>query len=78
MYAFWRRAGQNRAVVVVNLTDQPQHVALELGEFAGHYTEVFTAEDRVLTAQEELDLEPWAYRVNLNNASQSVERSGKP
>lgn len=78
VYAFRRQAGQNRAVVVVNPTDQPQHVTLELGESAGHYTEVFAAEDRVLAAQEKLDLEPWAYRVYLNNASQSVERSGRP
>jgi hypothetical protein len=73
VYAFWRRAGQNHAVVVVNLTDQPQHVTLELGEFAGHHTEVFTAEGRVLAAQEKLNLESWAYRVYLNSDSQSRE-----
>ena len=77
VYAFGRRSGQNRAVVVVNLADQPQQVTLQLGESAGHYTEIFTAEDRVLTTQEKRDLEPWAYRVYLNNASQSVERNGK-
>jgi glycosidase len=78
VYAFWRRAGQNRAVVVVNLTDQPQQVTLELGESAGHYAEVFTAEDRMLAVQAKLDLEPWAYRVYLDNASQRLGRSGKP
>lgn len=78
VYAFWRRSGQNRAVVVVNLSDLPQQVTLQLGEFAGHYTEIFTSEDSVLATQEELKLEPWAYRVYLNNASQPAERSGKP
>ena len=73
VYAFGRQSGQNRAVVVVNLTDQPQQVTLELGESAGHYTEVFTAEGRVLAAQEKLDLESWAYRVYLHNDSQSRE-----
>jgi len=78
VYAFWRRAGQNRAVVVANLSDQLQQVTLQLGEFSGHYTEVFTAEDRVLAAQENLELESWAYGVYSNNASQPAERSGKP
>ena len=53
-------------MVVVNLADQPRQVILDLGEFAGHYTEVFSAEDRVLAAQEKLDLEPWAYKVYVS------------
>jgi glycosidase len=63
VYAFCRRAGENRAVVMVNLTDKPQQVTLELGEGTGRYAEVFTGEDKVLTASERLDLGPWAYRV---------------
>ena len=38
VYAFWRRAGQNRAVVVLNLSDRAQRESLDLGEAAGAYT----------------------------------------
>ena len=72
VYAFWRGAGQNRTVVVVNLADQPQHVTLESGASAGRYTEIFTAKDRVLAAREELDLEAWDYRVCVSGTPQPV------
>lgn len=65
VYAFGRRAGASRAVVVVNLSAEPQRVALQLGEAAGAFTEVFTGEARTLAAREPLDLGPWAYRLYL-------------
>jgi len=67
----------NRVIVVVNLTSQRQQVTLDVGEFADHYTEVFKAEERALTAQEQSDLEPWAYRVYVNGSSQTTAK-GKP
>ena len=75
VYAFSRRAGRNRAVVVLNLADQLRQVTLEAGELAGHYTEVFTAEERVLAAEERLDLEPWAYKLYLSGTDSSPLRA---
>jgi hypothetical protein len=63
VYAFWRRAGENRAVVVVNLSGEARRTALEVGEAAGQYTELFAASAKTLAARETLDLEPWAYRL---------------
>ena len=65
VYAFWRRAGQNRAVVVLNLCNRVQHETLDLGEVAGNYTEVFTGQKRTLAGKQVLDLEPWGYRLYL-------------
>jgi glycosidase len=78
VYAFWRGSGPNQAIVVVNLTDQPQRVELELGECAGQYSEVFTAEDIFLSAQQKLNLEAWAYRVYSKSEIRPMERNGKP
>jgi cyclomaltodextrinase / maltogenic alpha-amylase / neopullulanase len=58
VYAFWRRSEDNRAVVVVNLADQPQRARLELGNFAGRYTELFSGESKTFVADDELALEP--------------------
>jgi glycosidase len=66
VYAFWRRDAENRAVVVVNLSDQPRRVALEVGEVAGDYKELFAAQARTLAAREALDLQPWAYKVYVS------------
>jgi glycosidase len=77
-YAFWRRDGQNRAVVVVNLTAQPQHVTLEVGDAAGAYTELFAAEAAALAARETVDLEPWAYRLYVSGTPAQAEKGAKP
>ena len=65
-YAFWRHAGQNRAVVVLNLSDHAQRETLDLSGVAGNYREVFTGQSKRLTGKENLDLEPWGYRVYLS------------
>ena len=47
----------------MNLVDHSPEVVLELGAIAGRYTESLTVNDEVLSAQEKLELEPWAYRI---------------
>jgi 1,4-alpha-glucan branching enzyme len=74
VYAFWRRDGQNRAVVVVNLTAQPQRVTLEVGDAAGSYTELFAANAAALAARETVDLEPWAYRLYVSGTPAQAEK----
>ncbi|MCX5683915.1 MAG: alpha-glucosidase C-terminal domain-containing protein, partial [Planctomycetota bacterium] len=78
VYAFWRRDGQNRAVVVVNLTAQPQLVTLEVGDAAGAYTELFDARAAPLAVREVVSLEPWDYRLYVSGAPAQAERGAKP
>ena len=65
VYAFWRRDGRNRAVVVVNLSDRSPAVTLSLGDAAGQYIELFTGESRQLSAGEAIRLGPWDCKVYL-------------
>ena len=74
-YAFCRRDGQNRVVVIVNLTSQRQRVTIDVGDAAGDYTEVFTSKASTLKAKEDLDLEAWAYRVYVT-VSDAQPRTG--
>ena len=64
VYAFWRSAGSNRAVVIVNLGNQPQHLVLNAGLIAGRYMETFTSSPRNLPS-DAVDLGPWEYRLYL-------------
>ena len=64
VYAFWRSAGSNRAVVIVNLGNQTQHLVLNAGLIAGRYMETFTSSPRNLPS-DAVDLGPWEYRLYL-------------
>jgi glycosidase len=75
VYAFRRQAGENRVVVAVNLTDKAQQAALEVGGAAGAYTELFAAQGKTLAARENLDLEPWAYRVYVSGTPREGEKN---
>jgi hypothetical protein len=48
---------------------------LELGDFAGSYTELFTREAKTLEGKEDLNLGPWAYQVYLTGA-EATPQSG--
>jgi glycosidase len=63
VYAFGRRAGGNKVVVVVNLSGNAGHVKVKLGSFAGRYEEIFGADKQELKGDEELDLPAWGYKV---------------
>jgi glycosidase len=67
-YSFVRRAGNDRVLVLVNMSDQtlPSVMltpAANVGEIDGEYIELFSGESKVLTAAQPLALGPWEYRV---------------
>lgn len=64
VYAFTRSKGENRVIVVLNLSKSVQTVALSIPkEAVGPYTSVFTSSTISVPAQLELTLKPWDYLV---------------
>jgi glycosidase len=63
VYAFLREKGNDRVLVILNLTGQPVTVRLRGRKHAGSYTDVFSGEAIKFRAGTELDLGAWEYRV---------------
>lgn len=63
VYAFVRQSGQNRVLVVVNLSDQAQNTTLKDASLAGAYLDWFGNKNVKLNAAPSLNLAPWAYLV---------------
>ena len=63
IYAFTRRSGSNRMLVVVNLSEQPQTVTLQNAAVAGQYADAFDGSKANLSASPMLKLDGWKYRV---------------
>ncbi len=63
LFGFTRERDGDGVVVVVNLTDQPQRVALTTGPRPDVYQDVFTGEHVDLNEGFEVNLAPWGYRV---------------
>ena len=66
VYAFTREMDGDKVAVIINLSAEPQNVMLEDGDFVGDYTEVFTGEEKGLSEEMSVELEPWGYRVYSN------------
>ena len=63
VYAFMREKGDNRVVVILNLSADSQEVKLMGGDFAGDYTNVFRNSGLSLTPDMMIQLNPWDYLV---------------
>ncbi len=63
VYAFTRQSGNNRVLVVVNLSEQPQTAALKNAPVAGQYRDGFTDVGVTLNASPTMKLEAFGYRV---------------
>ena len=61
--AFRRERGDDRVVVVINLSQRSQQVELRGKPFAGDYTDVMTGRPVTLRDGTWLKLQPWDYRV---------------
>lgn len=66
IYAFTRQRGIDKALIVVNLSDQSQKVVLKGDGVRGEYREWFKDGKVSLGASPSLDLAPWEYRVYVN------------
>jgi len=74
VYAYLRRSGGEKALVILNLSNEPQKVALDSNLMPGAYRELFTEETRALADKADFDLRPWEYRVYLCNAKGDLGR----
>ena len=63
IYAFLRQKKENSVLVILNLSDQAQSLALKSQEITGEYVELFTEEAKSLSGMDDLNLAPWEYRV---------------
>jgi glycosidase len=63
VYAYLRRSGDEKALVILNLSDEPQKVALDSNLIGGEYRELFSEETRNVTDKADFDLQPWDYRL---------------
>ncbi|MBL7736497.1 MAG: DUF3459 domain-containing protein [Chitinophagaceae bacterium] len=60
---YLRAAGEKQVLVSLNLSDAPQSLQLETGHVSGTYKNIFTGEEIVLSASQNILLEPWGYSV---------------
>ncbi|PQV62929.1 1,4-alpha-glucan branching enzyme [Abditibacterium utsteinense] len=70
IYAFTRQRGQDRVLVVVNLSDQSQVATLKSVALSGNYRDWFGKSDVKLSAAPAVKLAPWAYRVYVSRAKE--------
>ena len=66
VYAFHRQRNDDRVIVVLNLSAQPQTAQLGGNGYEGMYTEVFTRQPVNLKTSVTVTLKPWEYRVLTN------------
>jgi 1,4-alpha-glucan branching enzyme len=68
-------AGEDRVLVVINLSTRTQDIELRGKTFAGSYTDAFSGKQVILDDNARIKLKPWAYRVY---AAGGVEGSSPP
>lgn len=66
VYAFYRQRDNDRVVVVLNLSSQPQSVRISGTGYEGMYTDVFQHQPATLKPDMAISLKPWEYRVMTN------------
>jgi len=67
VYAYLRRAADDKVLVVLNLSDAPQEVTLRSAPMAGKYKELFNEQTQRLGADANFKLSPWEYRVYVGS-----------
>jgi len=61
--AYVREKGNQKVLVILNLSAKPLEIKLKSDEMAGEYTELFTGIARTFGKKEKLSLKPWEYLV---------------
>jgi glycosidase len=62
-FAFLRKRGNDKVLVIINLSNKHTEIKMNKGELDGEYTELFTGKKRHIMKGEEIKMEPWGYRV---------------
>jgi glycosidase len=65
VYAYLRRSNDQKVLVILNLSNEPQQVTLDLQNAACDYAELFTEQKAGFAATVDLPLQPWEYRVYI-------------
>jgi len=63
VFAFVRRRGDDRVLIVVNLSQRTQKAEMRGSSYAGSYTDVFTGKVTALREGAWVKLKPWDYQV---------------
>ena len=63
IFAFTREKDEDKVFVVLNISAKPKVVKFSGENFAGNYTELFSAQEKTITTDVMLEMEPWAYKV---------------
>ncbi len=63
IFSFVRAKKEDKVFVILNLSDQHQHVDFPDGPHKGAYAEVFSGEQITFSENTSYDIEPWGYRV---------------
>ncbi|WP_200816606.1 alpha-amylase family glycosyl hydrolase [Halobacillus sp. Marseille-P3879] len=65
--AFEREKNGNKVVVVMNLTENEESTTLKPRSSSGKYTSYFSDSDFILRGKHTLDLEPWEFKILVQN-----------
>lgn len=63
VYAFIRKNGSNKVLVIVNLSNQPQQFKIDDADVNGNATNVFTSKKENIDNTQLIKLDAWAYKV---------------
>ena len=66
IYAFYREKGEDRVIVVLNLSNQAFDFTLDIEEIAGEYSNVFANSTVTLDSELNMSMAPWNYLVLSN------------
>ncbi|MBS1746056.1 MAG: alpha-glucosidase C-terminal domain-containing protein [Bacteroidetes bacterium] len=63
IFAFMRQNGNNKLLVIVNLSNQPQHFTINDATINGKPVNIFSSEKEKISNRQIMDFEAWAYKV---------------
>ncbi len=73
--SFARQSGDNKVVVLANLSPRTVYSAILDGPVDGDYTNAFTGEAQSLKIGDYVSIEPWSSLILTNNKNQSAEEN---
>ena len=63
VFAFTRQRGDQKVLVICNLSAKPQDVKMNSADLPGNYNEVFTKKQQTFEEKATMSLKPWEYLV---------------
>ena len=66
VFAFIREKEGDKVITIINLSNKPQEIVIDLDIESGKYKNVFSGEELVISKNDNFELLPWAYLVLTN------------